>query len=130
MAVFPLVEDIEGEGDATVYHQLRAASHADGRDQADAMGAPFVDVEDIGLVPPHVFSQFRRRSGVQWASKREFEERETCVGTVRLEITAGAAPDPHLMSSQGKAFGCRQHLNHRPGVQLVFVNQVKDAKHV
>ena len=130
MAVLPLVEDIEGEGDATVDHEPWAAPHPDGRDQADAMGPSFVGVNDVGLVPAEVLPQLRDGSRVPWAPKWQIEERETSVCTGQLEITARTAPDPHLMSPPGKTSGRRQHLYHRPGVQPVFVDQVEDAKPV
>jgi hypothetical protein len=128
MAVLPLVQDIEGEGDAAVDHEPWAAPHPDGRDQADAMGAPLVDVEDVGLVPSQEFSQLRDGSRVPWASKRELEERETCVGTGRLEITARTAPDPYVMSPTGEISGRRQHLHNGACVEAVLVDQVEDAK--
>ena len=128
MAVLPLVEGIEWEADATVDHQQGAAPHPDGRDQANAMSAPLVDVEDVGLVPSQVFSQPGGGSRVPWASKRELEERETCVDTGQLEITARAAPDPHVMFPAGKTFGRRQYLHNRPGGESVLIDQMKDSE--
>ncbi len=34
------------------------------------------------------------------------------------------------MSPTGQAFGRRKHLNHRPGGEAVFVNQVKSSNPV
>jgi hypothetical protein len=128
MAVLPLVEDIEGEADATVDHQQGATPHPDGRDQANAMGAPLVDVEDVGLVPSQVFSQPRGGNRVPWASNRELEKWETCVDTGQLEITARTAPDPHVVPPADKALGRRQHLHNRPGGESVLIDQVEDAE--
>ena len=128
MAVLPLVEDIEGEGDATVDHEPWAASHPDGRDQADAMGPSFVGVNDVDLVPAEVLPQLRDGSRVPWAPKWQLEKWDAAVGTGRLEITARTAPDPYVMSPTGEISGRRQHLHHRPGVQSGFVDQVEDTE--
>jgi hypothetical protein len=128
MAVLPLIEDIEGEGDATVDHQPWATPHSDGRDQTDSMGAPFVDVEDVSFVASQVSPQPRGGSRVPWASKGKIEELETGVGTGRFEITAGGASDPHVMSPAGKTDGRRQHLDRRAGGQPVFFDQMEKSE--
>ena len=128
MAVLPLVEDIEGEGDATVDHEPWAASHPDGRDQADAMGPSFVGVNDVDLVPAEVLPQLRDGSRVPWAPKWQLEKWDAAVGTGRLEITARTAPDPYVMSPTGEISGRRQHLHNGACVEAVLVDQVEDAK--
>ena len=128
MTVLPLVEDIEGEGNATVDNQLWAASHPDGRDQADAMSAPLVDVEDVGFVASQVSPQPRDGNRVPWASKGKIEELETGVGAGRFEITAGGASDPRLMSPAYLTVGRRQHLHHRPGVEAVLVDEMEQSE--
>ena len=127
MAVLPLIEDIERECDATVDHQPWATPHPDGRDQADAMGTPLVDVEDVGFVASQVSPQPRGGNRVPWASKGKIEELETGVGTGRFKITAGGAPDPNVMSPAAKTVGCRQHLDRRASVQPVLFDQVEKA---
>jgi hypothetical protein len=74
MAVLPLVEGIEGEGDTTADNQLWATSHPDGSDQTGAMGAPLVDVEDVGFVASQVSPQPRGGNRVPWTPKWELEE--------------------------------------------------------
>jgi hypothetical protein len=128
MPVLPFVEDIEGEGDTPVDHHPGTGPDPDGRDQANPMGAPLMNMEDSGLVTPQVSPQPRDRSRVPRDPKRELEKGETGFGTGRLEITTSPAPEPHVVSPVAQASGRRQYLYHRPGVQPVFVNQVEDAK--
>ena len=130
MAVFPLVVDIEWEGDATVDNESWATPHGGGCDQTDAMGSSLVDVEDVSFAPPQVSSQPRGGNRVPSAPKREFEEREVGVGTGRFEITASPAPDPHFVSPKRETSGCLQHLHHRPGGESVLVDQVEDSEQI
>jgi len=128
MAILPLVEEIEGEGDATVDHQPWAVPRPGGRHQTNAMGAPLVDVKNVGFVVSQMPPQPRGGNRVPWASKGELEELETGVGTGQLEIAARTAPDPRVMSPKGKTSGRLEHLHDRPGVEPVFVDQMEQVE--
>jgi hypothetical protein len=76
------------------------------------VGAPFVNVEDVEVVPPQVTPKPGRGNRVQRATKRHFEKREARLVTGGLEIATRSASDPHVMPFPGEASGGLQKLNH------------------
>lgn len=81
VAVLPFVEHIQLEGDAAVDHQPWTAPETGRRYQADSVGPPFVDMDDVRRVQSKVTAQRRGGSWIQNASERQAQEGKTGVGT-------------------------------------------------